>query len=33
VYLGGVEPFFLAGGGTFTGEVMTPFSLDVVHPR
>ena len=33
VYLRGVDPQFLANGGTFTGEVSTPFTLAVERPE
>jgi len=33
VYLRGVDPQFLANGGTFTGEVSTPFTLAIERPR
>jgi len=33
VYLRGVDPQFLANGGTFTGEVATRFTLSVERPQ
>ena len=33
VYLRGVDPQFLANGGTFTGEVSTAFTLAVERPK
>jgi cobalamin biosynthesis Mg chelatase CobN len=33
VYLRGVDPQFLANGGIYTGEVATPFTLEVERPE
>jgi hypothetical protein len=33
VHLQGVDTFFTAGGGIFTGEVATTFTIDVERPR
>ena len=33
VYLRGVDPQFLANGGTFTGDVSTPFTLAIERPK
>jgi hypothetical protein len=33
VRLQGVDAFFLANGGTFSGEVATPFTISVERPR
>lgn len=33
VYLRGVDPQFLANGGTFSGEVATEFTLDIERPQ
>jgi hypothetical protein len=33
VYLRGVDPQFLANGGIYTGDVATPFTLDVERPE
>ena len=33
VHLQGVDTFFLAGGGRFSGEVATPFTISVERPR
>jgi hypothetical protein len=33
IYLYGVDAFFLANGGTFSGEVMTSFTLEIERPR
>jgi hypothetical protein len=33
VHLQGVDTFFLAGGGKFSGELATPFTISVERPR
>src|SRR5262245_43385642 len=33
VHLQGIDTFFLAGGGVFSGDVATPFSIAVERPR
>jgi hypothetical protein len=33
VYLRGVDPQFLANGGVFAGEVVTPFTLEIERPQ
>jgi hypothetical protein len=33
VHLQGIDAFFLAGGGRFSGEVATPFTITVERPR
>jgi hypothetical protein len=33
VYLRGVDPQFMANGGVFSGEVATPFTLEVERPE
>ncbi len=32
VYLRGVDPVFLTNGGVFTGEVATPFAIEIERP-
>jgi hypothetical protein len=33
VYLRGVDPVFLATGGVFSGDVVTPFTLEIERPE